>query len=42
MERGFQQGFTTRIGSRQIAAERHDHGLVQVISIDRIFQGIPR
>jgi uncharacterized LabA/DUF88 family protein len=38
--RGFQQGLTTRIGSGQIAAERHDHGLVQVIFSDLIFQGI--
>jgi len=37
---GFQQGFPTRIGSRQIATERHDHGLIQVISSDLIFQGI--
>lgn len=37
---GFQQGLATRIGSRQITAERYDDGLVQVIFSDLIFQGI--
>lgn len=40
LQRGFQQGFATRVGSRQITAERHDYGLVQAILIDRIFQGL--